>query len=992
MPSPASTLAPPLLAGTDRTAEGAPAPRKASAPERRAAVAERPLFPGLAPAAGALDEGAAEPAGGAAIADDAATGAARAAPAKVHALIIHHRGIEMLGECLASLLGSQRVELEIVVVLNHCLEDVPEIAKSSPRVHLLELDVSRGFGEANNLGVAFARRKLGQPDYYYFVNNDTLSRPDTLSFLVGELAAAPAAAIAGPQTLIQSAPNYINSMGLNVTEDAWAWDEGIGIALCDYGPMPAVRPVAAVTGSAVLMKVDAFEKIGGWTEIYDYYFEDIDLGIKTWRHGFEVLHVPAAVIFHRVSATMDIPEKKYAFFWRNRLILSGIHWPLGMLLSVLKRAIYKEVIDKPWRETRVQRKALLGALRKLPYILRERWRHQRGHDDWRRFLYPPGSVPRITLPKPGEVPAAMLPPRGELSPGEVAPPELAAKSTEISPLPLSTGQSAGEDPATPEPAAPRGSVLDEALLSRLREQRPANREGRRLLVFGWSPLPFENQRMNYAPGTRSWQFASALAADGHAVALVTTPIPGATFEPPPPAELEERQGVLIVRLDLEAMEDAAERSRLAAAFAPDAVIGATPGPSGWAKDSAGELPLWVDFFGDPLAEGQAREAVYPDLETYGAYAGQTAPLLRRGDAFSAVSARQRLALIGQLGLAGRLRGSAAGHEFVGVLPCAAEPPAAAAAEAEKTAEPGFLVFWSGGFNTWCDVPTLVEGLELAMDRMPDLRFVATGGEIAGHDDLTAAELRRRVAESRHGSRFELLGQVAREAADDWQGRAHLALITEKKLYERELGSSGRISGWLAAGKAILCSSCSELATELAERGLILTYPAGDAAALAARLVEAAKSPERLRELAARAAAYARENLSYADTTRPLRAWARDPRRAPESSDPRASGAFLVQEEVRALEGKLNEQQLHIAGLEGTNSELASHAESLDARREELESEKARLERELEASRVAFHGLRGELGAIHQSKMWRLWMSYQGFRRGLLRLVGLAKSE
>jgi hypothetical protein len=427
------------------------------------------------------------------------------------------------------------------------------------------------------------------------------------------------------------------------------------------------------------------------------------------------------------------------------------------------------------------------------------------------------------------------------------------------------------------------------------------------------------------------------------------------------------------------------------AFAPDALIGAAPGPSAWAAEAAGELPLWVDFFGDPLAEGQAREAVYPELDSFGAYAGQVAPLLRRGDAFSAVSRRQRLALIGQLGLAGRLRGAAAGHEFVEVLPCAAEagagglPGGAAPAPTEKI----FLVFWSGGFNTWCDVPTLVEGLELAMDQRPELTFVATGGEIAGHDDRTAEDFRQRVAESRHARRFLLLGQLPRQEAESWLRRAQLALITEKKLYERELGSSGRVSGWLAAGKAILCSGCSELAGELAAGELVLTYEAGDPASLAARLVEAAAAPQRLRELAARAAEHAREHLGYAATTAPLRAWARNPRRAPGAAEDNAR-RFLVNAEVTELEAALRDRAAAIGRLQAERQELAGQLEELDARRVALEEAQDHLEQQLAASARLYHQTRADLGQIHQSKMWRIWTGYLGLRQRLASLFGRGK--
>ena len=978
MPSTTSTLAPELLSGSAGPSEGSSTPRPAPAEERRSVAVERPRAqpeerPSIRPSRDRRESGRSEAA--------PPLAEVRARPL-VHVVIVHHRGLEMLEACLASLLASEQTALEIVVVLNHCLEDVPELARKTANIHLLELAVSHGFGEANNLGVAWARQHLGQADYYYFVNNDTRSLPETLPRLVEQLEAAPAAAIAGPQTLIESAPDFINSLGLNVTEDAWGWDEGIGIALCDYGPLPGVRRVMAVTGSALLIGAEAFTRIGGWSEVYDYYFEDIDLGIKAWKSGHEVLHVPDSVIFHRVSATMTVgSERKFFFFWRNRLLLAGIHWPLGLLLSVLKRAIVAEVIRRPWSDSSLQRRALLGALLKSPRILRERWR-QRGNDSWRRFLHPPGSVPRITLPQPGEVPASKAP---KLSAEE-------APDTDISPLPITGGAALAELPAVAA-AAPPEFAISAAQLERLRGAAPPAADGRRLLVFGWSPLPFENERMNYAPGTRSWQFAAALAAEGHLVVLACAPIPGATFAPPPACELAEKSGVLLLRLELAAIENPAERARLIAAVAPDALIGAAPGPSLWAASCARELPLWVDFFGDPLAEGQAREAIYPELETFGAYSLQVAALLRRGDAFSAVSQRQRLALIGQLGLAGRLRGEAAGHELVAVLPCAAENSVAPAAAELPAAADDFVVFWSGGFNTWCDVPTLVAGLETAMDAEPRLRFVATGGEITGHDDRTAAQLRQLVAASRHRDRFALLGQVPLAEADAWLRRADLTLITEKKLYERELGSSGRVSAWLAAGKAILCANCSELAAELAAAELVLTYAAEDADSLGRSLVAAASSRNQLRELAARASAYAEKHLGYAATTAPLRAWARAPHRSPAASGTASAPdrRFLVQAEAEALTGQLALQQAIGAELQKERDLLRGELTSLESRYRELAAERAAVQEELALSRDAYHGLRGELGRIHQSRMWKLWMGYFSARAWLRNLLGLGKT-
>lgn len=976
MSSTTSTLTPALLPGNPL--DESPSTRRPTQNVEQRRAVEDPFVQEVPAAPGGFAPEAAAPL-------DAATTTPAEKLATVHVVVVHHRGEAMLEACLRSLLASEGADVQIVVVLNHCLEPVPALARESPRVHLLTLDHSHGFGEANNLGVLWAQKSLGPADYYYFVNNDTVSRADTLHHLVEQLKTTPAAAIAGPQTLIESAPDFINSLGLNVTEDAWGWDEGIGIALCEYGPLPGVRQVMAVTGSALLIESATFDKIGGWSEAYDYYFEDIDLAIKVWKQGREVLHVPDSVIYHRVSATMTVgAERKFFFFWRNRLLLAAIHWPLGMLAAVLRRAIVSEVMKRPWKDSTLQRRALFGALRKTPAILKERFRMPAGDQSWRRFLHPPGSVPRITLPQPGEVPAAL-----KAASGATAMP--IAEPTELAPPMETTAVQPAE--GTPEVEKP---LVVHTILEHLARLQAPTAEGRRLMVFGWSPLPFENQRMNFAPGTRSWQFAKALAADGHAVVLVCAPIPGALFEDPPSVALEKERNVTLVRLALPVMERAAERQALVDAFGPDALIGAAPGPSAWAAQAAtATQAVWVDLFGDPMAEGQAREAVYPQEQAFGAYFQLVGPLLGRGDAFSAVSRRQRWTLIGQLGLAGRLEGKSAGQELVYVIPCAAETAEADAAEIDSSqsldlaADSAFVVFWSGGFNTWCDIPTLIAGVEAAMDSCPQMIFVATGGAITGHDDRTAESFRESVAASRHAQRFTLLGAVPRQEADAWMRRADLALITEKRLYERELGSSGRVTSWLAAGKTILCSSFSELAQDLAGAGLILTYEAGDAEDLCLRLLEAASSPEKRNELALRARDYASRNLSYSVTTAPLRAWVKNLTSAPPI--PHRGFPFLLPDEKARQQHELLEKSAEIARLIEERSSLLEVQQGL------LEDQAQAAERErhlvdtLAAATDKYHELRAEIGNIHQSRMWRVWTAFSNLRLKLGRLFGFGRT-
>ncbi|MEL7059512.1 MAG: glycosyltransferase family 2 protein [Acidobacteriota bacterium] len=829
-------------------------------------------------------------------------------PPRVHAIVVHHRGFDMLDRCLRTLAESEDVDWRTVVVANGCDEALPPIVETHAAITVATPPASLGFSEANNFGVEAALAAFGPADFYYFLNNDTESTRQGLRRLI-EGARRHDADVVGPTTWIQAAPDHMNSLGIQVTHDAWGWDLGIGRSRSDIGPLPAAREELAITGSALLIRSETFERVGRWSTDYEWYFEDIDLCLKVWKDGGRVVHVTDAEIFHRVSATMTVDaERKQFYFWRNRLLLAFLHWPPTEILRLLKRAWWSEIASAPAADRPLRRRALRSALRLAPRMLRRRRKGPRKR--WWRFLHPTGSVPPITLPTP------------------------AVERTDTL------------DPALWAASAPQANASS-----------PPDDATRRVLVLGFSPLPFENERMNYAPGARSWQFARALAEDGHRVCLACARIADGYFGEPAAVRWEERDGVQIYDM-AGPIFDGRSLGDLVATFRPDIIVGAAALPSRRAVELAGDRPVWVDLFGDPMAEAQARGQAETVEEPIGAYQELMLSVLGRGDAFSVVSETQRLAAVGQLGLAGRLTGEQAGIELVHVVPLAlpagVEAGEAAPEEATATsttapqegispdaaADDAFVVLWSGGFNTWCDVDTLIDGLESAMETADDLRFIATGGPIDGHDNATWRRLAERVADSPHAERFDLRGKLARRELSDLERRADLAVVTERRLYERELGSSGRLLGWLAAGQPFVCTALSELGAELEREELASIYDAGDADDFARCLLEARADRTGHAERARRARTWAADRFSVSATTTSLRRWARSAGRTSDRS-------FDQVELLRAAS---------------------------DHRLVELRERIDELEQHLEGARAFGDRAQHTLDAIHGSRMWRLWMA------------------
>lgn len=329
-----------------------------------------------------------------------------AAAGRVCAVIVHHRGRRLLGRCLESLLASEGVELDVVVVANACREELPEIVEVSPRVHPVVSGRSLGFSAANNLGAGWGREHLGERDYLFFVNNDTIVEPATLSRLVAALRAEGGRAIAGPRLMIWGADGVLNSLGLNLTRTGEAWDEGIGRPLSEYEPLAAARSVLAVTGAALMIDAGVFARLGGWEDLYAFYFEDLDLCLRARSHGLDVVLAADAVMSHAISATaVRGSDLKRQLTWRNRFLLMAIHWPWRLLLTAGARTAASELRlawrrarARAWADLRLQVRSWLGAVRRLPAAWRSRRRlgPERG---WTTFLAPHRSVPVIRLPE-----------------------------------------------------------------------------------------------------------------------------------------------------------------------------------------------------------------------------------------------------------------------------------------------------------------------------------------------------------------------------------------------------------------------------------------------------------------------------------------------------------------------------------------------------------------------------------------------------------------
>ncbi len=247
---------------------------------------------------------------------------------------------EDLKECLQSLLGTgnlglvtgeQGLSVEVIVVDNASTDGTVEMVRREfPQVRLIVNSENLGYTKANNIGIKQSRGK-----YILLLNPDTIVKADALRALVDCAEAHPDAGIIGAKLLnpdgsIQPSARSFPDMGAGLFRNTFLGrlfpnNPFVRRYLMTNFGYDEVREVDWVSGAAMLVRRELFERIGLLDERFWAYCEDVDLCWRAWQSGFKVLFCPNAVTVHKIGRSSD-----------QRLVPSLIQHHKSMWLFYLK--------------------------------------------------------------------------------------------------------------------------------------------------------------------------------------------------------------------------------------------------------------------------------------------------------------------------------------------------------------------------------------------------------------------------------------------------------------------------------------------------------------------------------------------------------------------------------------------------------------------------------------------------------------------------------
>lgn len=262
----------------------------------------------------------------------------------VSIVVVNHDGAGQIGACLASLLESPGLPVEIFAVDNASsdgsLDVMRRLAAENPEIEVVASPENLGYAGALNLVLdRCAGRHVG------LFNMDVIAEPGWLEPMVRYLDATPDMGGVNPLLLLADGES-VNATGLELHVTGLGFNRDLGRPRGEIPSEPFA--VDGLQGAALLCRRDVLLRLGGLDERGFLYHEDVRLSWALRSMGYRMACVPRSVLRHEYHLSMH-PEKLY-LLERNRW------WLLATALG-------------PWTRLRLQPFFLVTELMMLGYAV-----------------------------------------------------------------------------------------------------------------------------------------------------------------------------------------------------------------------------------------------------------------------------------------------------------------------------------------------------------------------------------------------------------------------------------------------------------------------------------------------------------------------------------------------------------------------------------------------------------------------------------------------
>jgi GT2 family glycosyltransferase len=234
-------------------------------------------------------------------------------------VVLHYHCLRDTDVCVTSLLAADPAAARIVIVNN--VAD-PETRKClfdrfgrDPRITLRHLDRNHGFAGGMNHGIQYLLLD-SQVKVLLLLNNDTRGRPDFLGPLAESLSDSSAYQLATPKILFDDRSTIWSTGEWTLFPFLFSRRQ---LGKSDDARTPRPRKINSITGCAMAVRREVFERIGMFDENFFAYVEDVDFCLRAWKTGFRFACCHDSVVYHAASQSLgDFSPAKVYLNTRNK--------------------------------------------------------------------------------------------------------------------------------------------------------------------------------------------------------------------------------------------------------------------------------------------------------------------------------------------------------------------------------------------------------------------------------------------------------------------------------------------------------------------------------------------------------------------------------------------------------------------------------------------------------------------------------------------------
>ncbi len=234
--------------------------------------------------------------------------------------ILNWNGLSLLQTYLADVVAHSQPHAVYVIDNDSSDGSVAYLQAHFPDVKCIQTGANLGYAGGYNAGM-----KHLEEDIVVLLNSDVRTTPGWLEPVVAHLEARPKCGALQPKIRWDRQPERFEYAGA-----AGGFMDTLGYPFCrgrlvdelevDRGQYDASTQVFWATGACMVVRREAYNRVGGLDNMLFAHMEEIDLCWRMQRAGYEIWAVPASTVFHLGGATLDASNPKKTFLnFRNNL-------------------------------------------------------------------------------------------------------------------------------------------------------------------------------------------------------------------------------------------------------------------------------------------------------------------------------------------------------------------------------------------------------------------------------------------------------------------------------------------------------------------------------------------------------------------------------------------------------------------------------------------------------------------------------------------------